>query len=78
MPNIGYRYLVAFIYPITATIRPFLAMKGKSPDEVEKMYQGLVQVGDPPGGALEPFLRPGGRLLIEERQSRRIFKLMCL
>ena len=39
MPNIGCRYLVAFIYPITATIRPFLAKKGKSPEEVEKMYQ---------------------------------------
>ena len=44
MPNIGYRYLVAFIYPITATIRPFLAMKGKSPDEVEKMYQAWFKL----------------------------------
>jgi protoglobin len=31
--------LVAFICPITATIKPFLAKKGHVPDEVEKMYQ---------------------------------------
>lgn len=39
VPNISYRYLVAFIYPITATIKPFLARKGHTPEEVEKMYQ---------------------------------------
>lgn len=36
---ISFRYLVAFIYPITATIKPFLAKKGHSPEEVEKMHQ---------------------------------------
>jgi len=39
VPHISYRYLVVFIYPITATIKPFLAKKGHSPDEVEKMHQ---------------------------------------
>lgn len=39
VPHISHRYLVAFIYPITATIKPFLAKKGHSADEVEKMYQ---------------------------------------
>lgn len=39
VPHIHHRYLVAFIYPITATIKPFLARKGHSPDEVEKMHQ---------------------------------------
>jgi hypothetical protein len=39
VPNIGYRYLVAFIYPITATIRPFLTHHGYSAEEVEKMHQ---------------------------------------
>ncbi len=39
VPNINYRYLVAFIYPITATIKPFLAKKGHSPEEVDKMHQ---------------------------------------
>jgi hypothetical protein len=31
--------MVAFIYPITATIRPFLAKKGHSAEEVDKMHQ---------------------------------------
>jgi hypothetical protein len=39
VPHIGLRYLIAFIYPITATIRPFLAKKGHSAEEVEKMHQ---------------------------------------
>ncbi len=39
VPIIHARYLIAFIYPITATIRQFLAAKGHSEDEVEKMHQ---------------------------------------
>lgn len=39
VPHISYRYLVAFIFPITATIKDFLAKKGHSPAEVEKMHQ---------------------------------------
>ncbi len=39
VPNIGHRYLTAFIYPITATIKPFLAKKGHSTGDVEKMHQ---------------------------------------
>jgi hypothetical protein len=34
------RYLVAFIAPITITIRDFLARKGHSAAEVDKMYHG--------------------------------------
>lgn len=37
--HIPLRYLIAFIYPITATIKPFLAKKGHAAEEVEKMYQ---------------------------------------
>jgi hypothetical protein len=37
--HINHRYMVAFIYPITATIKPFLAKKGHNPEEVEKMHQ---------------------------------------
>ncbi len=37
-PIIHYRYLVAFIYPITATIKPFLAGKGHDAETAEKMY----------------------------------------
>jgi Protoglobin len=36
---IGLRYVLAFIYPITATIRPFLANKGHGAEEVDKMHQ---------------------------------------
>lgn len=39
LPLIHMRYLVAFIYPITATIKPFLAAKGHSPEQVEAMFQ---------------------------------------
>lgn len=39
VPIIHYRYMIAFIYPITFTIRPFLQKKGHSQDEVDKMYQ---------------------------------------
>ena len=37
--HIHLRYLIAFIYPITATIRPFLTKKGHSAEEIEKMHQ---------------------------------------
>ncbi len=33
------RYMIGFIYPITATMKPFLANKGHSAEEVEKMHQ---------------------------------------
>ncbi|MCS6783860.1 MAG: protoglobin domain-containing protein [Candidatus Caldarchaeum sp.] len=36
--HIPLRYLIAFIVPITATIKPFLAKKGHPPEEVEKMH----------------------------------------
>lgn len=38
VPIIHYRYMVAFIVPITMTIKSFLAKKGNSPEEVENMY----------------------------------------
>lgn len=37
-PHIHLRYLIAFIVPITATIRPFLARKGHADAEVEAMH----------------------------------------
>ncbi|MEM1948158.1 MAG: protoglobin domain-containing protein [Candidatus Caldarchaeum sp.] len=36
--HIPLRYLIAFIVPITSTIKPFLAKKGHSAEDVEKMY----------------------------------------
>jgi hypothetical protein len=37
--RIPLRYLVAFVYPITATVREFLAKKGHSEEEVDAMHQ---------------------------------------
>jgi hypothetical protein len=37
-PIVHYRYMTAFIYPITVTIKPFLAKKGHSPNDVEAMH----------------------------------------
>jgi hypothetical protein len=39
VPVVSLRYLVAFIYPITATIRDFLAAKGHTAEEVDAMFQ---------------------------------------
>lgn len=38
-PYVPLRYMVAFIWPITATIKDFLATKGHSAEEVDAMYQ---------------------------------------
>ncbi len=35
---VNFRYMVAFIYPITYTIKPFLSKGGHLPQEVEAMY----------------------------------------
>ncbi|GIW05996.1 MAG: hypothetical protein KatS3mg060_0801 [Dehalococcoidia bacterium] len=43
VPNISFRYLPAFIYPITATLKPFLAKKGHSAEEVERMHQAWLK-----------------------------------
>jgi hypothetical protein len=37
--HIPLRYLISFVYPITATMRPFLANKDHTDAEVEKMHQ---------------------------------------
>lgn len=38
VPIIHFRYMVAFIFPITTTIKSFLARKEKNPDTVDKMH----------------------------------------
>lgn len=38
VPIIHYRYMTAFIYPITATIKSFLARKGHSQADVDGMH----------------------------------------
>ena len=39
VPYIPLRYVVAFIYPITATMRPFLAAGGHNDHQVDAMFQ---------------------------------------
>ena len=36
--HIPLRYVIAFVYPITATIKPFLANGEHAPEEVDKMH----------------------------------------
>lgn len=58
--HIPARYLVAFIYPITATIEPFLARKGHSRDEVEKMHQAWFKAVTLQVALwLYPYVQPG-------------------
>ncbi|MGH8728882.1 MAG: protoglobin domain-containing protein [Burkholderiales bacterium] len=40
---INYRYLPALIYPVTATLKPFLANKGHAAAEVDKMHQAWIK-----------------------------------
>lgn len=40
---VPFRNLLALIFPVTFTLRPFLARKGHTPEEVEKMYEAWVK-----------------------------------
>jgi hypothetical protein len=42
--HIPLRYLIAFIFPITATIKPFLAAKGHADNEIEAMQDAWRKV----------------------------------
>lgn len=42
-PIVPLRYLFPIIYPVTATLKPFLAKKGHSPEDVEKMHQAWLK-----------------------------------
>ncbi|SEN27591.1 protoglobin domain-containing protein [Nonomuraea pusilla] len=37
--HVPMRHVIALIYPITATVRPFLERKGHAPEQVEAMFQ---------------------------------------
>ena len=41
--HIAYRYLPALFYPVTATLKPFLAKKGHSAEQVERMHQAWMK-----------------------------------
>lgn len=40
---VSFRYLIPLIFPITFTLKPFLAAKGHSADDVEKMHAAWVK-----------------------------------
>lgn len=41
--QVNYRYLPALTIPVTTTLKPFLAKKGASPEDVEKMHSAWVK-----------------------------------
>jgi len=58
--HVPLRSIIAFIYPITATIKPFLASKGHSTAEVEVMHQEWFKSVTMQAALWsEPFARPG-------------------
>lgn len=42
-PIVHFRYLPALLYPVTATLRPFLAVGGRSDAEVDRMHAAWVK-----------------------------------
>lgn len=40
---VPFRYLAPLVYPVTATLKPFLAKKGHSAEDVEKMHAAWVK-----------------------------------
>ncbi len=40
---INFRYLPALLYPVTATLKPFLANEGHAAAEVDKMHQVWIK-----------------------------------
>jgi Protoglobin len=43
VPIVNYRYIPALTIPVTTTLKPFLAKKGASAEDVEKMYNAWVK-----------------------------------
>ncbi len=41
--HVAFRDLILLTYPVTFTLKPFLAKKGHSAEEVEKMYQAWLK-----------------------------------
>lgn len=42
-PHVPFRDLFALIFPVTDTLKPFLAKKGHAPDEVDRMHAAWVK-----------------------------------
>lgn len=43
VPIVNYRYIPALTIPVTTTLKPFLAKKGASAEDVEKMHNAWVK-----------------------------------
>ncbi len=43
VPIVNFRYLTALIVPIVTTLKPFLAAKGHSSEDVERMHQAWLK-----------------------------------
>lgn len=43
VPIVNYRYIPALTIPVTTTLKPFLAKKGNSVEEVDKMYNAWLK-----------------------------------
>lgn len=43
VPQVNFRYIPALTIPVTTTLKPFLARKGVSPADVEKMHAAWVK-----------------------------------
>lgn len=43
VPQVNYRYIPALTIPVTTTLKPFLAKKGASSEDVEKMHAAWVK-----------------------------------
>lgn len=43
VPHIDYRYMIPLIYPVVATLRPFLGAKGHTPEQVERMLEAWLK-----------------------------------
>ena len=41
--HVSYRYLLALLYPVTTTLKPFLTKKRHSAEDVEKMHQAWLK-----------------------------------
>lgn len=43
VPIVHFRYLPALVYPVTATLKPFLEKGDHTPEEVERMHQAWIK-----------------------------------
>jgi len=41
--HVPFRYLIALLLPVTATLKPFLASCGDPPEEVDRMHQAWIK-----------------------------------